>query len=90
MLEKAIFRVFVLGQTRASTEVLENLEAICQEHCTEDYRIEVIDLRANMQIAEDEEIFATPTVERTAPEPVVRVVGDLSDRTSALRNLQIG
>jgi circadian clock protein KaiB len=83
------FRLYVLTQSAISKRAEKNLRAICDSHLEGDYQIEVIDLIDNIQLAEDQKIFATPTVERLRPEPVIRVIGDQSDTEAALTNLGI-
>lgn len=82
-------KLYVAGRTPKSMNALANLRAICEEHLPGQYSIEVVDLLVHPQLAEGDEIFAIPTVVRRLPEPVRKVVGDLSNRDRALVGLQL-
>lgn len=82
-------RLYVAGQTPKSIAAFENLKRICDEHLSGCYRIEVIDLLLNPRLARDEQIVAIPTLVRKLPNPVRRIVGDLSNTERALVGLQL-
>jgi circadian clock protein KaiB len=82
-------RLYVAGRTPKSMNAFANLRAICEEHLPGQYSIEVIDLLVHPQLAEGDEIIALPTVVRKLPQPVRKVVGDLSNRERALVGLQL-
>ncbi len=82
-------RLYVAGQTARSLTAFANLKRICEEHLHGRYSIEVIDLVERPQLAQDEQIFALPTVIRRLPSPVRKVVGDLSNPELALIGLQL-
>lgn len=82
-------RLYTAGQTPKSLTALANLRRICEEHLQGKYRIEVIDLMANPRLAKDHQIVAIPTLVRKLPEPLRRVIGDLSDTERALVGLEL-
>lgn len=82
-------RLYVAGQTPKSIAALSNLKSICEEHLAGRYKIEVIDLLKNPKLARDEQIVAIPTLVRKLPDPIRRIVGDLSDTERALVGLQL-
>jgi circadian clock protein KaiB len=82
-------RLYTAGQTPKSLTALANLKRICDEHLQGQYRIEVIDLMANPRLAKDHQIVAIPTLVRKLPEPLRRVIGDLSDTERALVGLEL-
>ena len=82
-------RLYTAGQTPKSLAAIRNLKRICEEHLPGRYHIEVIDLVANPRLAKDDQIVAIPTLVRKLPEPLRRLVGDLSDTERTLVGLQI-
>jgi circadian clock protein KaiB len=82
-------RLYVAGQTSRSLAALANLKRICEEHLQGRYRIEVIDLLEHPQLARGDQILALPTVVRKLPEPIRKLVGDLSDTDRALVGLDL-
>ena len=82
-------RLYTAGQTPKSLTALANLQRICDEHLRGKYKIEVIDLMANPRLAKDHQIVAIPTLVRKLPEPLRRVIGDLSDTERALVGLEL-
>ena len=82
-------RLYTAGQTPKSLTALANLQKICDKHLKGKYRIEVIDLMANPRLAKDHQIVAIPTLVRKLPEPLRRVIGDLSDTERALVGLEL-
>ena len=82
-------RLYVAGQTPRSLSALVNLKRICDEHLAGKYRIEVVDLIKNPQLAKDDQIFAIPTLVRKLPEPLRKIIGDLSSTERVLVGLQI-
>jgi len=87
--EKFHLKLYVAGQTAKSMRAIENLEQLCAEHIKEGYRIEVIDLVKNPQLAKGDEIFAVPTLVRQLPHPIRKIIGDLSNTEKTLVGLQI-
>lgn len=84
-----ILRLYVAGQTPKSLRAFANLKRICETHLAGDYRIEVIDLLENPRLAEGDQIFAIPTLVRQLPEPVRKIIGDLSETERVLVGLNI-
>jgi circadian clock protein KaiB len=87
--EQFLLRLYVAGMTPKSLRAFSNLKRICQEHLVGRYEIEVIDLRENPQLAAGEEIIAVPTLVRTLPRPITKIIGDLSDTERVLVGLQL-
>ena len=82
-------RLYVAGQTSRSLAALANLKRICEEHLQGRYRIEVIDLLEHPQLARGDQLLALPTLVRKLPEPIRKLVGDLSDTERALVGLDL-
>jgi len=82
-------RLYVAGQTRKSLLALSNLKRLCEEHLAGKYRIEIIDLLQNPQLAEGDQILAIPTLVRRLPEPIRKIIGDLSNTERVLVGLDI-
>ncbi|MCQ8782961.1 circadian clock protein KaiB [Mangrovibrevibacter kandeliae] len=82
-------RLFITGRTSHSLRALENLRQICESELKGRYEVEVIDVLENPDLADEEKILATPTLVRKLPEPVRKIVGDLSDREKVLMGLDI-
>jgi circadian clock protein KaiB len=82
-------RLYVAGQTARSLAALANLQRICDEHLEGRYRIEVIDLLEHPQLARGDQIIALPTLVRKLPEPIRKLVGDLSNTERALVGLDL-
>src|ERR1044071_633234 len=77
-------RLYVAGQTPKSVMALRNLKQICEEHLSGRYEIEIIDLLENPQLAKGDQILALPTLVRRLPEPVRKIIGDLSNTERVL------
>lgn len=82
-------RLYVAGQTPKSILALQNITKYCKEHLDGKYTIEVIDLVKNPQLAAGDQIFAIPTLVRRVPEPIRKIIGDLSDKERVLVGLNI-
>jgi circadian clock protein KaiB len=87
--ERWELRLYVAGQTPRSTAALANLRRICEERLAGKYSIEVIDLLERPQLAQGEQIVAIPTLERRLPEPVRKIIGDLSNTERVLIGLDL-
>ncbi|CAI9408361.1 Circadian clock protein KaiB [Pleomorphomonas sp. T1.2MG-36] len=81
--------LYVAGETPKSLAAISNLERICREHLPGKYRIEVIDLKKNPQLAREHKIVAIPTLVRELPIPIRKIIGDLSDEQKVLINLKV-
>jgi circadian clock protein KaiB len=82
-------RLYIAGQTSKSLTAISNLNRLCEEHLAGQYAIEVIDLLEHPQLAEGDKIVAVPTLVRQLPEPMRRIIGDLSDTDKTLVGLQL-
>ena len=82
-------RLYVAGQTAKSLQAFANLKQICEEHLAGRYNIEVIDLVKNPQLARGDQIFALPTLVRKLPQPVRKIIGDLSNTERVLVGLDL-
>ena len=82
-------RLYVAGQTAKSLVALANLQRICETHLAGQYRIEVIDLLKTPQLAEGDQILALPTLVRRLPEPIKKIIGDLSNEERVLVGLDV-
>ncbi len=82
-------RLYVAGQTVRSLRALENLKRICEQHLAGKYRIEIVDLLENPRLAQGDQILALPTLVRKLPEPVRKIIGDLSNTERVLVGLDL-
>ena len=82
-------RLYIAGQTPKSVLALKNINKYCNQHLEGRYSIEVIDLLKNPQLAEGDQIFAIPTLVRKVPEPLRKIIGDLSNEERVLVGLNI-
>jgi len=82
-------RLYVAGQTPKSLEAFSNLKTICETHLNGRYRIEVIDLLENPHLSKGDQILAIPTLVRKLPQPVRKIIGDLSDVNRVLVGLDL-
>ncbi len=87
--EKYQLRLYVAGKTAKSVTALANLKRYCEEHLKGEYVIEIIDLLEKPQLAEGDQIFAIPTLVRKVPEPIRKIIGDLSNEEKVLVGLDI-
>jgi circadian clock protein KaiB len=82
-------RLYVAGQTPKSVLAFTNLKQICEEHLLGRYEIEIIDLRKDPQLAHGDQILAVPTLVRRLPEPIKKIIGDLSNKERVLVGLDL-
>jgi circadian clock protein KaiB len=82
-------RLYVAGQTPKSLTAFANLKKVCEEHLAGKYKIEVIDLLVNPKLAQGDQIVAIPTLVRKLPEPIRKIIGDLSNTERVLVGLQL-
>ncbi len=82
-------KLYVAGMSGKSKIALENLEAVCEKHLKGKYEIEIIDLLKQPQLAKGDQIFAIPTLIKRVPEPVRKIIGDLSDLNKVLVGLDL-
>lgn len=84
-----VLKLYVAGHTPKSITAFENLKKICTDHLDAKYKIEVIDLLLNPQLARGDQILAVPTLVRKLPVPVRKIIGDLSNTERVLIGLDI-
>lgn len=82
-------RLYVAGQTPKCIVALANLKRLCETHLAGRYEIEVIDLLKNPKLAEGDQILAIPTLVRKLPEPIKKIIGDLSNEVRVLVGLDV-
>lgn len=84
-----VMKLYVAGQSPKSMNALANLKRICEEHLQGRYELEVIDLYQQPRLAPGEQIIAIPTLIRTRPSPIRRIIGDMSNTERVLAGLDI-
>ncbi len=82
-------RLFITGSTPRSTRAIENMRRICEDNLAGQYDLEVIDVYQNPDATKDLQIIATPTLVKILPEPLRRIIGDLSDKERVLAGLDL-
>lgn len=82
-------RLYIAGQTPKSIMALDNIKKYAETHLKDKYSIEIIDLLLNPQLAEGDQILAVPTLVRKFPEPIRKIIGDLSNEEKVLVGLNI-
>jgi len=87
--EKWLLRLYVAGMTPTAQRAVANIHEIAETHLAEKYEVEVIDLLERPGLAEGEQIFAVPTLVRKLPEPLRKIVGDLSNTEEVLVGLDL-
>lgn len=86
---RVVLSLYIAGDTPKSRTALSNLKKICIEHIDGHYSIKVIDLLKNPKLARDHQILALPTLVRQLPEPIRKIIGDLSNTERVLVGLGI-
>ena len=84
-----VLRLYIAGTTPQSTRALLNIKAICEEHLQGRYDLEVVDIYQQPVLAKNEQIVAVPTLIKTLPMPLRRLIGDLSNREQVLLGLDV-
>lgn len=87
--EHYVLRLYVTGTTPRSTRAIENMRAICEQYLKGRYDLEVIDIYQDPEASRDAQIIAAPTLVKMLPEPLRRVIGDLSDHDKVLAGLNL-
>jgi circadian clock protein KaiB len=82
-------RLYVAGQTAKSVAAFTNLKRICEQHLAGKYHIEIIDLLKNPTLAKGDQILAIPTLVRKLPQPIRKIIGDLSNTERVLVGLDV-
>jgi circadian clock protein KaiB len=90
MTQRGELRLYVTGSTLLSTRAIENVEWMIREELGETYECQVVDVLEHPDLAEEDRVFATPALVRRSPEPVRKLIGDLSDREFVLASLRLG
>ena len=85
--ERYVLRLYVTGLTQRSTQAVETVREICETHLRGRYELEVIDIYQQPALARDEQIIAAPTLIKTLPQPLRRIIGDLSSTERVLVGL---
>lgn len=88
-MSKFILKLYVTGKTARSESAIKNLREICSSGFADNYELTVVDVLESPQLAEDDKILATPTLIKTLPIPIRRIIGDLSDKEKVLLGLDI-
>ena len=86
---KYLLRLYVTGTTGKSVRAIQNVRRICEEHLQGRYEIEIVDLVKNPQLARGDQILAVPTLVRRLPEPIKKIIGDLSNTERVLVGLDL-
>ena len=84
-----VLRLYVTGSTPRSTKAIENIRKICDTHLKDRFELEVVDIYQNPAAAREGQVIAAPTLVKLLPEPLRRVIGDLSDHERVLAGLSI-
>ena len=87
--EHYLLRLYVAGQTPKCIRAFNNLKGICDEYLAGQYHIEMVDLLQNPQLARGDQILAVPTLVRRLPEPIKKIIGDLSNTERVLVGLDL-
>lgn len=87
--EQYVLRLYVTGMTPKSVRAIENLRAICEEYLPSHYDLEVIDIYQRPSLLQGEQIIAAPTLIKKLPEPLRRLVGDMSNKDRVLLGLDL-
>jgi circadian clock protein KaiB len=87
--DKYILRLHIAGHTPKSINALSNLKRICEQFLNGKYTIEVIDLTIYPHLATRDQIVAIPTLIKQLPEPMKRIIGDLSNTEKVLIGLEV-
>ena len=87
--ETFLLRLYVAGQTPKCIRAFANLKRICEEYLAGRYHIEMVDLLQNPQLARGDQILAVPTLVRRLPEPIKKIIGDLSNTERVLVGLDL-
>ena len=89
MADQYVLKLYITGKTPRTETAVTTLRKICEEELRGQYQLVVIDILENPQLAEDEKILATPTLIKVLPQPLRRIIGDLSTREKVLLGLDL-
>lgn len=88
-MNKIILTLYITGKTSRSERAIKNLREICENDLKDRFELIIVDVLEQPQLAEDQKILATPTVVKSLPPPMKRIIGDLSDKEKVLLGLDI-
>ncbi|MCW3075978.1 MAG: KaiB domain protein [Bacteroidetes bacterium] len=88
-LKKYSFKLFVTGMSVSSTRAIQNIKTICESYLADNYSLEIIDVHKNPMLVQKYDIIACPTLLIERPEPIKRLIGDLSDKEKILKLFNI-
>lgn len=86
---KHVLRLYVTGSTPRSTRAIDNLRRVLESELPDGYDLAVVDVYEHPEAAAEHQILAAPTLIKLQPEPVRRIIGDLSDTERVLRGLDL-
>ena len=86
---KYVLRLYISGSTSKSSQAVENIKRVCEQHLKNRYDLEVIDIYQQAQLARDEQIVAVPTLIKRLPLPLRRLIGDMSNVQKVLFGLDL-
>jgi len=86
---KYVLRLYISGSTSKSSQAVENIKRVCEQHLKNRYHLEVIDIYQQAHLARDEQIVAVPTLIKRLPPPLRRLIGDMSDLKKVLFGLDL-
>ncbi len=84
-----VLRLYISGQTQRSVAAIENLRRICRDHLSSRYDLEIIDIYQNPEVCKEQQIVAVPTLIKSLPLPLRRIIGNLSDNDKVLVGLDL-
>lgn len=84
-----VLRLYVTGQTPRSRAAIENLRNVCRDHLHDRYTLEIVDIYQNPEACKEQQIIAAPTLIKTLPLPLRRIIGDLSYKDKVLVGLDL-
>ena len=88
-MNEVVLKLYITGRTPKSERAIANLRRICEKELGGQYRLDIVDVLEQPQLAEDERILATPTLIRELPAPLRRIIGDLSNTEKVLLGLDL-
>ncbi len=87
--KRYVLRLYISGMTPAATRAITNLKQICEEYLAGRYHLEIVDIYQQPVLAKDEQILAAPTLIKKLPEPLRRIIGDMSNKERVLLGLDL-
>lgn len=87
--ERYLLRLYISGMTPAATRAITNLKQICEQYLAGRYDLEIVDVYQQPVLAKDEQILAAPTLIKKLPEPLRRIIGDMSNKDRVLLGLDL-